>query len=420
MGATMTQRILAHACGRDSVAVGDIVTARVDLAMANDFTAPLALKQLMKGGIQKVFDPNKICIVAGRTAPFSDVTLATDVENLASFCKAQGISKFFGHGEGMDHALIPELGLVRPGMLICNADSHTCTAGALGAFATAMGSTDMAYIFAFGETWLRVPPTILVRYEGLPGRFITSKDFILSTLGRLGVDGAQYKALEFSGKALTALTMDERFTITNMAVEMGGKTGMIAPDAVTEAYLSSRTEVPFLSVRSDPDAVYEAVIDIDVTTLSPLVAKPHLPSNVVPAKEIRGVNVTQVNIGTCTNGRMVDLEQAATIIRGKKIAKNVRLIVTPATDIVYRQALRAGLLEVFVEAGAVINPPGCGPCAGWHMGVLTASDVCMATHNRNFVGRMGHKDAQIYLGSPYVAAATAIAGAITDPEEVIS
>jgi 3-isopropylmalate/(R)-2-methylmalate dehydratase large subunit len=420
MGSTIAEKIIARAAGRESVRVGDLETVHVDLAMANEFTAPLALKQFSKAGASKVFDPDKICIVAGRHAPFKDTGIAAEVGNLAAFCKAQGIRHFYGHGEGMDHALVPELGLIHPGMLICNGDSHACTVGALGAFAIAMGSTDMAYIFAFGETWLKVPATIIVQYKGKPGRFITSKDFILATLGRLGVDGARYKSLEFSGEALRGLSMDERFTITNMAIEMGGKAGMIETDAVMEAYLAARTAVPFVPVKSDPDAEVEAVIDIDAGNIPPLVAKPHLPSNVVPVGEIRGVKVTQVSIGTCTNGRMIDLEQAASLLRGNRVAKGVRLIVTPATGIVYRQAMKAGLLEVFADAGAIINPPGCGPCAGWHMGVLTATDVCMTTHNRNFRGRMGDKDAQIYLGSPYVAAATAIAGVIVDPQEVTS
>lgn len=414
----MTEKILARASGRENVTVGDIITVRVDLAMANDITGPLVLRQLSRAGVARVFDPEKICIVAGRHAPFRDVASANEVAHLAAFCEAQGIRHFYGHGEGMDHALVQELGLVRPGMLICNADSHACTVGALGVFATAMGSSDMAYIFAFGETWLQVPPTILVRYRGKPNRFITSKDFVLAALGRLGVDGAQYKSLEFSGEALTALSMDERFTITNMSIEMGAKTGMVEPDEVTNEFLSTRTNLPFLPVRSDSDAALEKVIDIDVSHLPPLVAKPHLPSNVVPVKELRGIKVTQVNIGSCTNGRMIDLEQAASILHGKKVAKGVRLIVTPATEIVYRQALVNGLLEVFTDANAIINPPGCGPCAGWHMGVLAAKDVCVATHNRNFLGRMGHKDAQIYLSNPYVAAATAIAGVIIDPQEV--
>lgn len=420
MSATIAQKVLARSAGKEHVEVGEIVTARVDLAMANDFTAPLALEQFHAAGATRVFDPDKICFVAGRHMPFPDTKLATAVEALGRFCEQQGIKHFYANCEGMDHALAPELGLIRPGMLILNADSHACTAGALGAFAVPVGSTDMAYVLAFGETWLRVPPTLRVRYYGKPGAYVTSKDFILATLRELGVAGARYKAIEFCGDALAHLDPDERFTIANMAIEMGAKTGVMAPDEKTDAYLRARTQIVYDVLKSDPDAAFEATLDIDVGNLSPLVAKPFLPSNVVPARDVRGTKVTQVNIGTCTNGRMIDLDQAARVLRGKKVAKGVRLMITPATGLVYRDALKAGLVEVFVEAGAIVNPPGCGPCAGIHMGTLTASDVCVATHNRNFRGRMGHRDAQIYLASPYVAAATAIAGAIVDPQEVLA
>jgi 3-isopropylmalate/(R)-2-methylmalate dehydratase large subunit len=418
MGSTISEKILARAAGRERVAVGDVVTARVDLAIANDITAPLAFKQFHGAGATRVFDPDRICIVAGRHAPFRDGTFASQIKALGELCADKGIAHFYGYGEGMDHALLPELGLVRPGMLICDADSHVCTVGALGAFAVPMGSTDMAYVFAFGETWLRVPPTIRVVYTGTPGPRMTSKDMVLATLGRLGVDGARYKAIEFAGPALAGLTVDERFTITNMAIEMGAKAGIIEPDAATASYLAPRTTTPWNAVASDADAVFEETVTIDMAGLPPLLAKPHLPSNVVPVTETAGIKVTQVNIGTCTNGRIIDLEQAAEILRGNKVAKGTRLIVTPATDIVYREAMKRGLLETLLEAGAIINPPGCGPCAGWHMGALGADDVCVATHNRNFRGRMGHKDAQIYLAGPYVAAATAIAGAIADPREI--
>lgn len=420
MGKTMAEKIIARAAGLDSVAVGEIVTVRVDLAAANDLTAPITVKQFLKAGATKVFDPGKICITGGRHAPLKDVQMATAMAELAAFCEARGIEHFYGLGDGMEHVIYPEAGLIRPGMLVCIADSHASTGGALGAFAVPMGSTDMAYIFAFGETWLRVPETISIRYSGKPSLFVTSKDFVLAAVGRLGVSGARYKSVEFSGEAVKALSMDERFTITNMAIEMGAKTGMIEPDAVTDAYLSTRTTVPYVPVRSDPDARMEVVIDMDVSSMPPLVAKPWLPSNVVPVGELRETKVTQVNIGSCTNGRMIDLRQAASLLRGNKVARGVRLMVTPATNTIYRQAMKEGLLEVFVEAGGVINAPGCGPCGGVHMGILASSDVCMTTHNRNFRGRMGHKDAKIYLGNPYVAAATAVAGQIIDPREVAS
>lgn len=419
MAATFAQKILARSAGRERVEVGEIVTAKVDLAMANDFTAPLAIQQMRAAGATRVFDPAKIFIAAGRHMPFRDPQLATSVEGLGRYCEEQRITHFYANCEGMDHALAPELGIVRPGMLILNADSHACTAGALGAFAIPVGSTDMAYVMAFGETWLLVPPTIRVRYTGAPKQYVTSKDYVLATLRELGVDGAAYKAIEFCGDAISHLDLEERFTITNMAIEMGAKTGVMEADEKTHAYVRARSSESYEAVKSDEDAEFESTIDIDVGALPPLVAKPFLPSNVVPAGEVRGTKVTQVNIGTCTNGRMVDLEQAADVLRGRKVAKGVRLMITPATESVYRAALKSGLVEVFIDAGATVNPPGCGPCAGIHMGALTASDVCVATHNRNFRGRMGHRDAQIYLASPYVAAATAVAGAIVDPQEVL-
>ena len=363
---TISQKIIARAAGCEEVEVGEIVTVRVDLAMANDITAPLAIKQMEAAGAQRVFDPERICIVAGRHAPFRDIAFAEMVHDLGEWCRGQGIGSFYDNGEGMDHALVPELGLARPGMMICNADSHACTLGALGAFAVAMGSTDMAYIFAFGETWLMVPPTIRVVYRGRVGPYVGSKDLILAALGRLGIDGARYKAVEFAGSAVSALSMDERFTLTNMAIEMGGKVGLIEPDDRTHDYLASRTDQPYEAVHSDPDAALESVVEIDVDGMPPLVARPHLPSNVAPVSEVAGTKVTQVTIGTCTNGRLIDLEQAAEVLKGRKVAKGVRLLVTPATEIVYRAALKAGLIETFIDSGAIVNPPGCGPCAGIH------------------------------------------------------
>ena len=414
---TMAQKIIARAAGMAHVHVGDIVTARADLAMTNDITAPLTLKQFHAAGAKRVFDPDRICVVAGRHMPFRDTHLAEEVYRIAHFCQAQGIKTFFSNCEGMDHALAPELGFIRPGMLILNGDSHTCTYGAFGAFSVGMGSTDMAYILAFGETWLRVPATIAVNFRGERQPYVTSKDIVLALLGRLGVDGARYKALEYSGDAVGALSMDERMTITNMSIEMGAKAGMIAADATTEAYVRSRTDRPYEIVRSDPDAQFDATIDVDVGALTPLVAKPFLPANVAPVSEVRGTKITQVTIGTCTNGRLVDIEQAAAILKGRKVAHGVRLYVTPATRNVYTQALKSGVLETLWDAGAIINAPGCGPCDGL-VGAMQANDVCVATHNRNFRGRMGHKDAQIYLASPYVAAASAVAGAIVEPSEV--
>jgi 3-isopropylmalate/(R)-2-methylmalate dehydratase large subunit len=420
VGFTATEKILARASARDTVSAGETVTCKVDLAMANDMTAPLAIKQFLGAGAKRVFDRDRICIVAGRHMPFRDEAFAKAVGGAGEFCRAQGIQRFYANAEGMDHALVPDLGFIRPGMLICNADSHTCTYGALGAFGVPMGSTDMAYIFAFGETWLRVPETILVRYSGAPDKFVTSKDYVLATAGILGVDGALYKTIEFTGPAVGALSVDERFTITNMGIEMGAKTSYMAPDEKVKSYLASRTDVPFTAYESDPDAVYERTIEIDVGALEPVVSKPHSPANVVPVSDLKGMRVTQVNIGTCTNGRIVDMQQALEILRGRRVAPGVRLIVTPATDRITREAERLGMLDDFRAAGATINPPGCGPCAGWHQGVLEKDDICVATHNRNFPGRMGSPAAQVYLSSPYVAAATAVAGEISSPKAVTS
>lgn len=416
MGFTATQKIVAQHAGRDSVAIGETVTVKVDLAMSNDMTSPLAVKQFKAAGATKVFDPDKICIVAGRHMPFRDEPFGKAVGAVGEWCREQGIRNFYANMEGMDHALVPDLGFIRPGMLVCNADSHTCTYGALGAWGLPMGSTDMAYIYAFGETWVRVPETIRVRYNGKPKRYVTSKDFVLATERALTVDGARYKTIEFSGPALYELSVDERFTISNMGIEMGAKTSFMVPDEKVKEYLATRTRVPWTAVSSDDDAEFERTIDIDVSELEPVIAKPHSPDNVVPVSELKGIRVTQVCIGTCTNGRLIDLQQALEVLRGQKVASGVRLIVTPATNIVMREAEKLGLIDEFRALGATINPPGCGPCAGWHQGVLGDNDVCVATHNRNFPGRMGSPKAQVYLSSPYVAAATAIAGEIAAPK----
>jgi len=420
MGLTATQKIVARHCGRDAVAIGETVTVKVDLAMSNDMTSPLAVKQFRSAGAKKVFDPDKICIVAGRHMPFRDEAFGSAVGLVGEWCRDQGIKNFYANTEGMDHALVPDLGFIRPGMLVCNADSHTCTYGALGAWGLPMGSTDMAYIYAFGETWVRVPETIRVRYTGKPAKYVTSKDYVLATERALTVDGARYKTIEFCGPALDALSVDERFTISNMGIEMGAKTSFMAPDQKVRDYLATRTKVPYEAVYSDEDAEFERSVDIDVSKLEPVVAKPHSPDNVVPVSELKNIRVNQVCIGTCTNGRLIDLQQALEVLRGRKVAAGVRLIVTPATNIIMREAEKLGLIEEFRALGATINPPGCGPCAGWHQGVLAEGEVCVATHNRNFPGRMGSPKALVYLSSPYVAAATAVAGVIASPAEVLS
>ena len=420
MGSTAAEKILARASGRAKVSVGETVTVKVDLAMANDITAPITIRQFHEAGARRVFDPDRICIVAGRHMPFRDAAFAKAVGGVGEFCREQGISRFYANNEGMDHALVPDLGFIRPGMLVCNADSHTCTYGALGAYGLPMGSTDMAYIFAFGETWVRIPETIRVRYNGTPGRYVTSKDFVLSTLGLLGVDGARYKTLEFGGAALSALSMDERFTISNLAIEMGAKTAFMVADDTVRDYLAKRTQETGQVYESDPDAEFERTIDINVGDLGPVVAKPHSPANVAPVSEVKGVRVTQVALGTCTNGRLIDLQQALEVMRGHKVAAGVHMVVTPASDIIYREADRLGLLDEFRAAGAVVMIPGCGPCAGMQKDLLGPEDVCVATHNRNFPGRMGSPMAQIYLSSPYVAAASAVAGELIAPQAVKS
>ena len=419
---TYVEQVLARASGRDRVSAGEIVTARADLSMANDITAPLAIDQFERAGARRVADARRVFIAAGRHAPFRDAAAAQQVRRVARFCAEQGIERFYGYGEGMDHVLAPEMGLVRPGMLICNADSHACTYGALGAIGVPFGSTDLAYLLAFGDIWMRVPETVRIRFDGTPGTGVTSKDLVLAALAQTGVDGARYRAVEFVGSALSAFSVDERFTIANMAIEMGAKTGVMFPDAAVDQYLRDRPvegePLPTVPVpRPDPDAQVAHTWTVDVNALRPLVARPHLPSDVVPADSLGGVRVDQVNIGSCTNGRMVDLRQAAALLRGRRVARHVRLIVTPPTAAIYRQALEEGLLATFLDAGATVNPPGCGPCAGWHQGALADGETCLATHNRNFQGRMGSKGSRIYLAGPLVAAATALSGSIADPRE---
>lgn len=417
---TLVEQILARASDRARVEPGEVVVARVDLALANDFTAPIALRQMRAAGADRVFDPQRICIVAGRHLPAKDPGMAMEIGRLERFCAEQGITHFYGRGgEGMDHALVPELGLVRPGMLVCNADSHAATIGALGCLGIPMGSTDIAHVFAFGETWLKVPPTIRVRLDGKAARYVTSKDLALETLRRLDVDGAQYCCIEFEGDALAEFSVDERFTLTNMAIEMGAKSAVMLPDPQTDAYLRERGILDYPRLKTDSNADVVRNICIDAGAVRPQVAVPPRPSNVCAVQELPATRVTHISIGTCTNGRLIDLQQAAEVLRGRRVASGVRLVVTPATARVYREAMKGGLLEVFLDAGAMVVTPGCGACGGHHQGVLGADDVCVATHNRNFKGRMGHPEAKIYLSSPYVAAASAVAGCIASPVDVL-
>ncbi|MDI6757657.1 MAG: 3-isopropylmalate dehydratase large subunit [Endomicrobiia bacterium] len=419
MPQTITQKIIAKHAGKKSVAVGDFVEARVDMALANDVTAPLAVEEFAKTGARSVFDRGKIALVMDHFTPNKDIAAANQVKKVREFARAQKIVHYYEGGNcGVEHALLPELGLVKPGDIVIGADSHTCTYGALGAFSTGMGSTDLAAIFATGIVWLKVPPTILFVLRGIPQKWVTGKDIILHIIGLIGVEGANYKSMEFSGNAVARLSMAERFSMTNMAIEAGGKNGIFPTDKTTLAYgrrLWKKIDV----VTSDRNADYEKTYDIAVAKIEPTVSKPHLPSNTSPAKSLGKIKIDQVVIGSCTNGRIEDLRQAAAILKNKKVAPGVRLIVIPATPSVWRAAHDEGLFKIFLDAGAVISPPTCGPCLGGHMGVLAEGERCVATTNRNFVGRMGHPKSEVYLSSPFVAAASAVKGRIAHPGEII-
>jgi len=417
----ITEKILARACGQDEVQAGDFVNARLDLALANDITAPLAIKEFEAAGQTRVWDPEKVVLVCDHFVPNKDIKSAEQVKLVRDFARRQGLTNFFDVGRmGIEHVILPEKGLVVPGDVVIGADSHTCTYGALGAFATGVGSTDLAAGMATGEVWLRVPETIRFNYEGEPRRFITGKDYILYTIGMIGVDGALYQAMEFGGGAIEALSMDGRFTMCNMAIEAGGKNGIVEPDAVTEEYCRGRALRTPVMIRSDRGAGYVRAIDIDVSTIEPQVAKPHLPSNTVPASELAGLKIDQVVIGSCTNGRIEDLRMAAEVLRGHRVHPDVRALVFPGSQLVYQQAMHEGLIDIFIDAEVAVSTPTCGPCLGGHMGILAAGERCVSTTNRNFVGRMGHPESEVYLAGPYVAAATAVAGTVAVPEEVLA
>jgi 3-isopropylmalate/(R)-2-methylmalate dehydratase large subunit len=418
---TITEKILARACGMEEVHAGEFVNARLSLALANDITAPLAIREFRAAGIGKVWDPERIALVCDHFVPNKDIKSAEQAKVVREFASGQGIGGFFDVGRmGIEHVILPELGMVVPGDVVIGADSHTCTYGALGAFATGVGSTDMAAGMATGEVWLRVPETIRFIYKGTPGRFVTGKDLVLYTIGRIGVDGALYQAMEFAGEAIAAMPMSGRFTMCNMAIEAGGKNGIIEPDEVTMEYTSGRAGREPVLFSSDGNADYAEVMEIDAGAVKPQVSKPHLPSNAVDADELSDVGVDQVVIGSCTNGRLDDLRMAAEVLRGRKVAPGVRTIVIPGSQHVYQQAIREGLVDIFIEAEAAVSTPTCGPCLGGHMGILAAGERCVATTNRNFVGRMGHPESEVYLAGPYVAAATAVAGHVAAPEEVLA
>ena len=419
MGMTITEKIIAAHAQKEKVIPGELVQVKIDLALANDITAPLSIKELEKQKIDRIFDPDKVVLVADHNTPCKDIASAQNVKLMRDFARKYGISHFFEGGKaGIEHVLLPEEGLIAPGDLVIGADSHTCTYGALGAFSTGMGSTDIAASWVLGETWLRVPESILFLYEGKRKPFVTGKDLILFTIGKIGVDGARYCAMEFRGSVISELSLDERFTMANMAVEAGAKNGIMEADSKVLNYVSGRTSHLSRVYQSDPDARWKEIIEIDVSSLEPQVAFPHLPSNTHSVYSIPKIEIDQVVIGSCTNGRMEDMRAAAAILKGRKVAQDVRVIVIPATQRIYLQCIEEGLTQIFIEAGAVVSTPTCGPCLGGHMGILAAGERAVSTSNRNFVGRMGHTESEIYLASPAVAAASAVKGYIADPATV--
>ena len=419
MSYTIAEKILLKHCAQKAIKPGEFIQANVDVALANDITAPLAIVEFKKSGFKQVFNKNKIVLVPDHFAPAKDLKSANQCKILANFAQEQGIRNYFEIGTmGIEHALLPEKGIVLPGDLVIGADSHTCTYGALGAYATGMGSTDLARAYIDGKCWLKVPATHKYIFKGKLSKWVGGKDLILYTIGQIGVDGALYKVMEFCGPVIEKLGMDDRFSMSNMAIEAGARAGIIAPDATTKKYVAGfKHKSKFY--HSDPDANYEKVYEWDVTKLEPLVACPHLPSNVKPVSELKNIKVDQVVIGSCTNGRISDLRIAASLLKGKKVAQGVKLIVFPATQKIYLEAVREGLAEIFVKAGGVFSTPTCGPCLGGHMGILTDGEVAIATTNRNFLGRMGSPKSFVYLSNPAVAAASAITGKITHPKEIV-
>jgi len=419
MPMTITEKIIAAHAGTGAVAPGDFVYADVDMALGNDITAPIAIAELARAGIDRVWDRERVALVPDHFTPAKDIASATQAKVLRDFARARRLTHYWEVGRcGIEHALLPEQGVVGPGDLVIGADSHTCTYGALGAFATGVGSTDLAAAMATGKVWLRVPESIRFTFTGERGRWITGKDLILHTIGRIGVSGALYRAMEFTGPVIEGLPMDDRLAMCNMAIEAGAKNGIIAPDAVTRAYVEGRLEREAAYYASDPGAAYVETHEWDVSALEPVVACPNLPENTRPVSALGDVRLDQVVIGSCTNGRPSDLEVAADLMRGQRVAKGLRCLIFPATPAIEMEALKRGWLEVFLEAGAVVSPPTCGPCLGGHMGVLAEGEVALATTNRNFTGRMGHPKSQVYLSSPAVAAASALTGRITHPDEV--
>lgn len=416
---TMAEKILAAHAGLEEVVPGQLIECNLDLVLSNDVTAPIAIKEFKKIGVEKVFDPTKIALVPDHYVPNKDIKSAEQAKMTRDFAREQGITHYYEVGcMGVEHALLPEQGVVGAGDLIIGADSHTCTYGALGAFSTGVGSTDAAVGYATGKAWFKVPESLLFNVEGKLRPGVTGKDIILHIIGMIGVDGALYQAMEFRGSAIEGLTMDERLSISNMAIEAGGKAGLIPVDDVTRKYMDGRTERPYTEYHSDPDAVYAKVYNIDAQDIVPTVAFPHLPSNTRPASEARDIVIQQSVIGSCTNGRIEDMRQAAAVLKGHKVHRDVRCIIIPATQQVYRQCIKEGLMDIFLDANCAVSTPTCGPCLGGYMGILAAGERSIATTNRNFVGRMGDPTSEVYLSSPAVAAASAVLGHIGLPEDL--
>ena len=419
MAMTMTQKILAAHAGLPQVKAGDLIEAKLDLVLGNDITTPVAITAFDRAGFTRVFDREKIAIVLDHSTPCKDIKSAQLCHEAREFAKRFSIKNFFDVGEvGIEHALLPEKGLVAPGELVIGADSHTCTYGALGAFSTGVGSTDMAAGMAMGENWFKVPEAIRVELTGALRGYASGKDVILHLIGMIGVDGALYQSLEFTGPGVASLSMDDRFTIANMAIEAGAKNGIFPVDEKTQAYMKGRTDRPWQAFDADPDAEYAKTVTIDLSTLEPTVSLPHLPSNTRRISEVKGMPIQQAVIGSCTNGRIEDLRAAAAILEGRHVAPGVRCIVIPATQAVYLQAMHEGLVDTFITAGCAVSTPTCGPCLGGHMGVLCAGERAVSTTNRNCVGRMGHTSSEVVLASPAVAAASAVAGCLADPAEL--
>jgi 3-isopropylmalate/(R)-2-methylmalate dehydratase large subunit len=419
MGMTMTQKILAKHAGLSEVKAGQLIKAKLDMVLGNDITTPVAVNEFKKIGVDKVFDVNKISIVPDHFTPNKDIKSAEQVKYIKEFAREMGIVNFFEIGQmGVEHALLPEKGLVVPGDVVIGADSHTCTYGALGAFSTGIGSTDMAAGMATGEAWFKVPEAMKFVLKGKPGKWVGGKDVILHIIGMVGVDGALYKSMEFVGEGLASLSMDDRFTMANMAIEAGGKNGIFPVDDKTIAYVKEHATREYEVYEADADAEYCEVIEIDLSTVKPTVAFPHLPENARTIDNVGEVKIDQVIIGSCTNGRIEDMRIAAQILKGRKVHPDVRCIIIPATQKIWQQSMHEGLFDIFIDAGAAVSTPTCGPCLGGHMGILAKGERAVATTNRNFVGRMGHPESEVYLAGPAIAAASAIAGKIAAPDAI--